>query len=211
MKNYPAIYRTQGIDYPIIIHNNEKILSFWLGNHYFYGTELSAMRTDDELTIDLPRHHGDLCDCQFLYCVPQQLTDKQQQIYQIELNIEHRLGKPAKNGGLDEETIIIQCDFNHQSFMAQGGWYEDVLLDLQRQLGQDFYFYNCFGCLYSDYSIFGQSAFASLMCFYSQKDDYFKAQNKSDDITLYKNAEKVQETACCGDFLPRIQAVGYRG
>lgn len=149
-------------------------LSFWLESHYFYGTELSVMQTDDELTIDLSCHHGDFCDCQFLYCVPQQLIDKQQQIYDIELNIEHRLGKPTKNGNLDDETIIIKFDFNNQHDVAQDCWYEDVLLNLQQKLRQGFYLYNCFGCLYSDYSIFGQSAFVTLMCFYSQKDDYFK-------------------------------------
>lgn len=198
---YTATYHHQSNHYPIMIHNNGQQLSFKLNSHYFYGKELSAMQTDDvDLSVDLAFHDDCLCDCQFTYAITQILIDKDNIHHEITLHIEHRLGKPTHHGGLDDETIIMQFYFNHQKYIAQGGWYEDVFMDLSQQLGQDFYFKNCLFCKYSDYTIWGQSAFASLMCFYSQRDDYFKVQDKSDYIPLYKNAEYIQETGLCWYF-----------
>lgn len=201
IKNYPATYHSQKQSYPITIQNDGKQLSFELNGHYFYGTELSVMQTDDvELSIDLAFHDDCLCDCQFHYQITQILIDKDNIHHQIILNIEHRLGKPAHHGGLDDETIIMQFDLNNQHYIAQGGWYEDIFMDLIQQLGQGFYFKNCLFCKYSDYSIFGQSAFASLMCLYAQKEDYFKVKDKSDYIPFYEYAENVQEIGLCEYF-----------
>lgn len=202
MVSYSAIYRHHGVDYSITIHNDGKTLSFWLGGWHFYGESLSYMQTDRGLgDYSFSHHYGDLCDCQFLYSVPQLLMGKDGKTYSIDFVIEHRLGKPCENGGLDDETIIIRFDFQGQTYQASGGFYEDVLLELQRQLGQGFYFKNCFGCLYGDYSIFGQGAFGDLKCFYTQKDAYLKAKEKHDYIPLYDNAPCVQETGCCVNFM----------
>lgn len=202
IKHYPATYHHNNQSHAIIIQNDGKQLSFELNGHYFYGTELSAMETDDvDLSIDLAFHHDSLCDCQFHYQITQILVDKENIHHDIILNIEHRLGKPAHHGGLDDETIIIKFDFQNQCYIAQGGWYEDVFMDLVQQLGQGFYFKNCLFCKYSDYAIWGQSAFASLMCFYSQKEDYFKVKRKFDYIPLYEHAGNVQETGLCDLFI----------
>lgn len=203
MVSYSAIYHHHGVDYPITIYNDGKTLSFWLGGHYFYGESLTYMQTDKELSDCLFSHHyGNLCDCQFLYSVPQLLINKDGKTYPIDFVIEHRLGKSCENGGLDDETIIIQFNFQGQTYQASDGFYEDVLLKLKSQLGQGFYFKNCFGCLYGDYSVFGQGAFGDLRCFYTQKDAYLNAKEKYDYIPLYDNAPCVQETGCCVNFTP---------
>lgn len=201
LSTYQAIYSHQTQSYPIVINNDGKQLSFQLNEYYFYGTELSAMQTDDELYGQFALHHGSLCDCQFYYDITQILVAHDQTQYKLILHIEHRLGKPADHGGLDDETIFIHFDFENRSYTAQGGFYEDVFLDLIRQLGDRFYFKNCLFCQYSDYAIWGQSAFASLMCFYMQKETYFKVQEKYDYIPFYEKADYVQETALCDLFL----------
>lgn len=209
---YQGYYCHQDIKCAIVIANDGKALSFELFGCDFYGDELAYMKSNNPDVPDLlPKNHdGCLCDCRFIYKVPQIIMHDNQE-FAIIFNIEHHLGKPAPNGGLDDETVVMGIYFKGSYHKACGGWYEDVLLDLKQQLGQDVFFKNCFGCLYSDYSIFGQSAFGSLMCFYGQKECYLLAKDKKDYMALYDNALYVQETFICDDFQMRDRQVGYRG
>lgn len=211
---YPAIYRHKNTDYPIVIMNDGQQLSFELNGCYFYGKSLANIQTDgDNLPNYFALHYDELCDCEFIYQIPQQLLDMQGNHYDIKFTVHHQLGKPLKNGALDDETVIISFDFLTHHYTAKAGFYEDVLLALREQLKGQFYFKNCFGCLYSDYSIYGQSAFGDLLCFYEQKEKYLLIKDKQDYGYLCSSSDNftcVQETFVCQNFKSRNGFVGYR-
>lgn len=81
--------------------------------------------------------------------------------------------------------------------------------------------YNCFeisfGCLYSDYSPYGQGNIGSICCFVANKEKYFKVYSKYEgEYTIWNAFDEgyvqCRETDLCKEFVPRINGRGgYRG
>ena len=70
----------------------------------------------------------------------------------------------------------------------------------------------CFGCLYSDYSPFGNSSFGDMLCFSNFAEKYMKVKGKDDALwEILNDGKKTQETHLCEKFKPRINFEGYRG
>lgn len=73
-------------------------------------------------------------------------------------------------------------------------------------------FKNCYGCMYGDYSVYGQSGFGSMLCYVNQKDEYIKVRTKEDYLSkLNTNYKKLQEIFYCPKFELREKGIGYRG
>lgn len=96
-------------------------------------------------------------------------------------------------------------------------FFETSLLSICRQMAGTYYLRSCFGCLYSDYSPYGQGNLGNLCCFVKHKDNYLKVYSKyQGEYTIWDAFEdgfvQCQETAVCEQFAPRIHCLGgYRG
>ena len=56
-------------------------------------------------------------------------------------------------------------------------------------------FKNCYGCMYGDYSVYGQSGFGSMLCYVNQKDEYIKVRTKEDYLSKLNTNYKKYFTA----------------
>lgn len=110
------------------------------------------------------------------------------------------------------ENEIFECDYANADF-------ETALLQICKKIKEKYLLKCCFGCLYSDYSPYGNGNFASMLCFLGVADRYIhvsgKHQNTDETIPIwdvYEHGEQKQETFLCDGFMPRINCVGgYRG
>lgn len=99
----------------------------------------------------------------------------------------------------------------------------DISLEsICKQISGKYYLCNCFGCLYSDYSPYGNGNIGSIFCFMDIKETYLRVNGKhSEDLidnecTIWEAFDKggIQclETGYCKNFAPRINCKGgYRG
>jgi len=155
----------------------------------------------------------ELCNCTLEVLIPVQVIEiNSNKALQIEFKMELKLGKPKSNGGIDFENAIFSLSINNTQFKSKADMMEEGLENLQKQFDGKYAFKNCFGCLYSDYSPYGNGFFGSMQCFRDKKEDYLKANDKMDYITLADEGfMAVQETYLCDDFKPRKKNTGYRG
>ncbi|MFD2556355.1 DUF6304 family protein [Sphingobacterium tabacisoli] len=109
------------------------------------------------------------------------------------------------------EKALLSFNIKGEYFEAKNGFMEMIMDDLQRQFAGRYRFKNCYGCLYGDYSIYGQGLMGPILCFKNQKEKYLDVQNKNEYMELKKHESAQQEIYCCADYEPRNRVVGYRG
>lgn len=155
----------------------------------------------------------ELCNCTLEILIPVQIIEiNNNKVLQIELKMELKLGKPKENGGIDFEHAIFCLRIENEQFKSEDDMIETGLENLQNQFESKYAFKNCFGCLYSDYSPYGNEFFGSMQCFREKKEAYLNANNKMDYISLADEGFiVVQETYLCDEFKQRIKNTGYRG
>jgi len=79
-------------------------------------------------------------------------------------------------------------------------------------LPEDIYFFNCFGCQFADYSVYGNGAFGNMMCFRNVKERYNAVISKLDYRQIHDSFDgMVQEVYLCDEFRRRRPGAGYRG
>lgn len=91
--------------------------------------------------------------------------------------------------------------------------FEDILIQLNRIMKDDYLLKCCFMCQWSDYSPYGNDDFGTMQCYKNHREAYLKVNTK-DDYFKHLGAldfESMQETFLCGNFTPRTQCEGYRG
>jgi hypothetical protein len=130
------------------------------------------------------------------------------------LEVHLELGEPLPNGCLDRQSLKLRLRFGTQIIASTGrsGWFEDGLLDLQRQMPDHAYMKACINCAFSDYSPYGHGMFGGLACFRGNKAGYRAVTGKMDLFrTWHTMTEFVQETYVCAEFEKRLPGTGYRG
>ena len=85
------------------------------------------------------------------------------------------------------------------------------LNEIIKQIKERYHIKNCYGCLYSDYSVYGNGSFGDMACFLVQKEKYIQTRGKLEYIGLEPDFDVVQEIYCCDAFKMRQEGVGYRG
>ena len=60
-------------------------------------------------------------------------------------------------GGIEFEKIYLTTKISDKVFESQGNLFETIFETIQNQFDGKYKFKNCFGCLYFDYSVYGQS------------------------------------------------------
>ncbi|HET9505279.1 MAG TPA: DUF6304 family protein [Hymenobacter sp.] len=216
----------------IIIHNTFEKLSTKIGAVEFEGSEFDALAIIDKqlhsvqqlerFTLSQTEILGtdnfveEICNCTFNVIIPQFIINSviQEEIV-VNMNIEYVLGdkRPIHlGGGLEFEKIYLSFQIFDESFKSEGGYFESIFEDIQSQFNGRYALKNCFGCLYSDYSIYGQGALGSMLCFVRQKEAYLKVKDKSEYMEkLTDDYDIVQEIFLCNKFQARRKGTGYRG
>ena len=225
---YNATYKDAFGTEEIVIKNDGKTLSFTIGDIHFEGegfngfeiTNINELKNEDVerftfnqiQILNQDRFAYDLCNCAFEIIMPITfIRVENNEEFNVDTVVTYDLGKPAKNGGIEHEKIAIFLEIDGKNYQANGGWFEDVFDMLGKAFNNKYKFKNCYGCLFSDYSIYGSDAFGTLMCFLKQKEAYLQARTKSEHATLYNNFDCVQETHYCKHFQLRQNNTGYRG
>lgn len=111
----------------------------------------------------------------------------------------------------DFQEAKVTFEIDGQHYEGKNGFMEIILDQIQKQFKGKYRFKNCYGCLYGDYSVFGQGFMSSILCFENQKQAYLQVDNKDEYMKLHIHDSQQQELFCCDAYEIRDQNVGYRG
>lgn len=208
---YDGIYTDIFDSVPIRIINNFKFLSFKIRNISFIATDFDdlTIHNTSTLTQDQAQQFTWAKDALIKYKLqinlPLTIIEiENQQIFQFRSNLQIEMHQTVYSAHLDFE-LAGQC------YSASHSDFEGLFDQIQRQFQGKYRFKNCYGCLYADYSVYGQAQMGSMGCFKKQKSNYLAVKNKDDYMQLDAVDFCNQEIFCCEDYTIRDQQVGYRG
>jgi Family of unknown function (DUF6304) len=162
--------------------------------------------------------HGSLCSCLIEADIPVPVvtpTGAENGLLTFELE----LGEPLPTGQMDRERLKLHLKVNEMTYSSDGksGWFEDEMLDVQRNLPPGTFLKACINCAFSDYSPYGHGLFGNMICFRANKAAYLALPSGEDfEKDAYFDvmdtvSEIVQETYLCPEFKRRAPGTGYRG
>ncbi|GEM_PF-859125 len=228
---YHGTYKDNFGKTAIIVENDFKTLFTEIDGVKFSGSELTDLivcdkteYTSEQLKrftfFETPIYNTDiveknLCNCVFEISIPQLIIDKTDYSeFYSDLKVEYSLGnaRPKPKGGLEFEEIKLSITIDGKTYTGTSDLIESAFDQIRDQFEDKYQFKNCYGCMFGDYSVFGQSGFGTMLCFVSQKEKYIKVTNKSEYMEL--PTEKiccVQEIYSCDHYEIRTKGAGYRG
>lgn len=96
--------------------------------------------------------------------------------------------------------------------MPTAGTIEGAIAQLNTELPQNIKFIGCYNCKFSDYSIYGQQFWGSMLCFKNKKETYSKVDGKDEYKEIMDDFDRlVPESYYCDKFEERPKNTGYRG
>ncbi len=213
---YPAKYRDKSGEVLTAIENDGRTLRMVVRGVEFSGPDFDGMEvTRGQNVADLSLftlQRGELCSCVIECEIPIPVGGAE--ITQGVLRVRLELGNPRSEGGLDGEDLRLELTLGNSSFKSSGssGWFEDELLEIQRQLPNGVFLKACINCDFSDYSPGGHGLFGCLACFRGNKEGYRRVTSKHGLLQIWGTlTEYVQETYLCPEFEKRLPGRGYRG
>ncbi|WP_075342065.1 DUF6304 family protein [Tenacibaculum agarivorans] len=223
---YKGVYRDKKGSHQIKIYNDYEFLSFQLGQFKFEGTSIDDFELldyDKYSSEELERFSfnkircGDgfsyeICDYDLTLIIPIQLIEGiTSEVKTLDLKIFSKCGKALRSGAIDKYELCLEITINKIKYTGQGDLFEIAANDLIKNLKGKYRFNNCFGCSFSDYSVYGQNTFGTMLCFKNQKKKYLKVKTKAQYMNLNREDRLVQETFLCEEFEIRKNNLGYRG
>lgn len=228
---YKGIYKDNLGTLEIVIENDFDTLITRIEGVVFSGSEFDALSVDDKSKytdhqlarftfLKTPVYQSDriwetLCDCLFEIVTPQVIIDKVNNIqFDADLKIEIILGPPRSERpgqGTEFEYATLSLAIDGKIYTGRSGYFESSFDSIRDQIGERYHLKNCYGCMYGDYSVYGQGSFGSMLCFRNQKAEYSKVLNKVEYMELAPPDRHVQEIYCCDQFEIRSRGAGYRG
>jgi hypothetical protein len=212
----PARYKDRFGEEHTSIQNDGKKLMMVVRGIEFQGNDWDMFEPTDPSSLTERRftlHHGRLCSCTIEAEMPIPIKAADHLEYGV-LKVELTLGDPSPNGGLDQESLQLSLKVGNRvrSSTGQSGWFEDEMLDVQRQLPSGMLMKACINCAFSDYGPGGHGLFGGLACFRDNKDGYRAVTSKQELFRVWETmTEFVQETYLCPEFEKREPGTGYRG
>ena len=214
---YPATYGDRFGEERTSIRNDGKMLSVTIRGVEFTGGDFDGLEpvvgTDPDMLSSFTLQQNALCSCVIDAVIPVPVVTPEGTTEGV-LAAHLELGDPAPNGGIDREYLSLRLGFGDQAYTSKGwsGWFEDELVDLQRQMSEGTYLKACITCAYSDYSPVGHGLFGGLACFRDNKPGYRSVRTKRELFEVWGTmTEFVQETFLCPEFERRSPGTGYRG
>ncbi|OQP51590.1 hypothetical protein A4D02_26115 [Niastella koreensis] len=226
---YNGFYKDSWGTHAIEVINDFRTLTTEIDGVVFTGSEFDDLSVDDKSKytaeqlsrftfLKTPiyqtyRFVETLCNCSIEVVMPQVVIDKlNNKEFSSDLTITTLLGSPRSEPGrgIDHESVTLSLTITGANYSGISSDFEGAFDGIYKQIKNNYHFKNCYGCLYSDYSVYGQSTFGSMLCFRNQKEAYSKVTTKAEYLKLGAPAGYVQETYCCDEFEIRKGNVGYR-
>lgn len=218
---YPAVYRDAQGEISCVLENDGKRLRLRIDDVFFEGIDFDSFEPMGASPERFQIADGSLCACTLLFSIPITIGSPLGD-HSAELHVVLHLGPPRlpPRGSIEYESLQLTLALADKHYVSRGtsGWFEDELVDIQKQLPQDFFLKICFGCGFSDYHPGGHGLFGGMGCFRTNKEGYraLDTQTNSDFKTRFfevwdKGVEYVQETHLCPEFERRRPGTGYRG
>jgi hypothetical protein len=228
---YKGLYKDSLGAREIEIKNDFDTLTTEIDGVVFCGSEFDDLSVDDKSKytdnqlarftfLKTPIYQTDrfcetLCNCSFEIVVPQVIIDKVNNIqFHSDLKIEISLGnvrneQPGK--GIESENVTLSLAIADKIYTGTTEYFEDSFDNIRDQIRHKYQLKNCYGCMYGDYSVYGQGSFGTMLCFKNQKAEYSKVTNKDEYMELAPPCRHVQEIYCCDQYEIRKKGAGYRG
>lgn len=228
---YTGLYKDNFGIRKIVIENNFYALTMEIDGVVFTGTEFDDLSVDDKLKYtdeqlerftflatriyQTGRFKETLCNCSFEVTAPQVIIDKLHNVqFQSDLKIEIVLGNVKNEGtwcSLEYQDVVLSLAINGETYTGKSDYFEYSFDKIRDQIGDKYHLKNCYGCMYGDYSVYGQGCFGTMLCFKNQKAEYNKVTNKDEYMELAPPCRHVQEIYCCEEYEIRRRRAGYRG
>ena len=216
MEIYKAKYTDKNGEVETTIRNDWKNLRMNLRDVEFEGHSFDCLEpekvTESSKLETFTFAQDDLCECRIEFNMPIKIIVGEKPIG-AELSVQIELGK-SRLGGIDRSDVMLILSYDEKTFQSKGTseWFEDELLDIQKRLPENHKIKCCFGCEFSDYSVYGHGFFGGMLCYRNIKEDYKKVSDKREFMEIMdKSVESVQETYLCPEFEIRKPERGYRG
>jgi len=203
----------------VTVANDGEVLRLKIRGVAFSGPDFDRLSPSDGTSLEgiakfTVSGSNTLCSFELMLDIPIPVVVNQAETQGI-LHMNLQVGHPTPNGGvqcISLQLVLAVDDHTTKSSGQSGGYFEEELLDIERQLPEDVYIKGCVNCLYSDYSIVGNGMFGDMQCYRNMKADYLAAHSKAEWFELSKRCDtRVQEIYICPDFTLRIPGTGYRG
>jgi hypothetical protein len=223
-RKYHGTYRDDFGTTEICILNNFENLYFEIDGVKFEGLEfgdfeiLNKENYSDKQLERFTFISTIICNYKMTVFIPQTIIDNvKKKTFTTNLTLECELGIQKSPKGFDFK-LRLNVTIDGRTFEGVSDYYIDSVFDqIIKQFGDKYKFKNCYGCLYSDYSPYGQQGFGGMYCFVRQKENYLKVDVPKDSYKYNyfedceNDYEMVQETYCCDKYEIRKQGTGYRG
>lgn len=222
MKTYQGLYKHNGVIIPIKLCNNGKELSVEIEGRLFVGSEFTDLTYHGDL-FDLDSSiftltddgYSALCYCQIELFIPQVLSVENGNNKIVDLCLCTTIGAfDFEKSTITEEAIVLSLSLNEETYIGKGDTIEVAFDQLTMRLPKGETFVNCYGCLYGDYSVYGNSTFGTMLCFKHVKSEYQAVRGKDEYMDLCEDysdkLEVVQEIHCCESFVMRGCGGAYR-
>lgn len=212
----------------IEILNDSENLSVTIDGFQFSGSDLDSFSlVDAEKNEEKALAHFDLRKISVTYREPStersRSYDLELYIYQLKLQIPQIIIDISTKKEFEImmdfqlelrerfEEAIVSFQINGEHYEGKNGFMELIFDNLQKQFHGKYRFKNCYGCLYGDYSVYGQGFMGPVLCFKNQKEAYLKVNDKGEYMQLEMHDSQQQELFCCNEYEIRDRSVGYRG
>ena len=215
--HYPTIFTdANGIEETTIVNDGE-VLRMVLRGVAFEDTMFDSFEpvegTDSRLLREFTLNRNELCSCRFKFVISiPVIVNGRDSTGSLLCSL--NLGPPGNTGGIETETLKIVLNHEGREYASSGtsGWFENELIDIQKELPSDMFMKACINCQFSDYSPAGHGFFGCMYCYRNIKSEYLKVKTKQDFFQILQKAERsVQETYLCEEFERRVPGTGYRG
>lgn len=214
---YPGMYRDAVGAEDITFHNDGTTLRVRIRGMDFAGEDFDGLEPVEDASkaeaAGFRLSLNSLCACELSCELPLPVATPDATEPGV-LRMRLVLGAPTQGSALDQEVLELELRFRDQVLRSSGasGWFEDELLDLQRQLPPGTYLRACITCAFSDYSPYGHGLWGGLACFRGNKDGYRAVHDKGGLFQIWNTlTDFVQETYLCPEFERRKPGTGYRG
>ncbi|MCB9305263.1 MAG: hypothetical protein H6565_01570 [Lewinellaceae bacterium] len=125
---------------------------------------------------------------------------------EITTKVGNRAGEPEMDFQL--ELFLKTGD---ETFSGKDETFELAANKILDQFSGRYKFRNCFGCNFSDYSVYGNNALGNLLCLVGKRKEYMKVKTLEQYHDLSYDAPMVQEIDICSKFEYRQKINGlYR-
>lgn len=229
MPTYKGTFTNKSGTYPVEVFNDFEDFYLQIEQFKFSGNDLDGLALENTAQLNFAESKVDLRQNNVRYYNRENVHDYEDTIayelvnYTLDLKIPQILIDMVERKEQeivldfhfelkeDFEEAIVGVEINDQYFEAKNGLMEIIFDNLQKQFEGRYRFKNCYGCLYGDYSVYGQGFMSSILCFKNQKEAYLNVQDKDEYMQLELHDSQQQEIYCCDEYEIREQSVGYRG